>query len=157
MASATSGSAAAMTSSAAREAALVALATPVAVAGSGMVRSLGRVGPTITRTSAHVAAVPALVPRLDAPAEDALRMNPDYLPAHERLRRLRVGERLGVAADLEPAYRPRLHGHHLVAAERAPPFRPRVAVLLAARNVPPADVDRSRRRVHSEADRVVLQ
>src|SRR3984885_15906428 len=98
---------------------------PVAVAGSGMVRSWGRVGPTITRTSAHVAAVPALVPWLDAPAEDALRMNPDYLPAHERLRRLRVGERLGVAADLEPPYRPRLHGHHVVDDERDPRGLPR--------------------------------
>jgi DNA-binding transcriptional MerR regulator len=93
---------------------------------------------------------------LDPVTDDPARVDPDDGPADLGGGVVRVGQRLGVAADLQAADPPRVDGGDVIDNERDLGSLGDVAELAAVGHVPAADVDGSQLVVVPEPDRVVL-
>jgi hypothetical protein len=95
---------------------------------------------------------------LEPDREDALRVKADDRAAARLVVRVaRLGDRLGVAPDLEEADAPRVGRVDVVDDETGPTVGGDVPELAATGHVVATDVDRPQLLVDPEADRIVLQ
>src|SRR5947207_8034517 len=99
----------------------------------------------------------ALALAVQAPAQDAPRVDADPVAGEPGHQRRLVAYRLGVAPDLDAAHVPRLRRHDLVDDERHVAVRLDFVDLPGGAHPVPADLDRARRGVEAVPDRVVLR